>query len=207
MPKKLTILQAAQKVFGQHGYSATTMKMIAQEAGVAFGLVAHYYVNKESLFITAGFAMIDDLLVAVRGKTADARNGLEGVRLFVEAYLDFTLQNRQTFPILIRCSPFSDVELPAERERIATKFMDIIDGIRVFVRQGQVDGSIDSSLPEEETAFLVYANIVGAVRTSMITPYDVPGLYHETVRYVVRAIGGKAEDWLPAYLRPRSMVD
>lgn len=207
MPKKLAILQAAQEIFGLHGYSATTMKMIAQQAGVAFGLVAHYYGNKESLFITAGFAMVDDLLAAVRQKTDDAYSGLDAVRLFVQSYLAFTLENRRTFPILIRCSPFSDVELPSERERIATKFMEIIRCIQEFVRQGQADGSIDPALPEEETAFLIYANIVGAVRTNMITPYSVPGLYAETVRYVTRALGGKVEDRLPAYLRPRSMVD
>lgn len=207
MPKKSAILQAAQEIFGLHGYSATTMKMIAQEAGVAFGLLAHYYGNKENLFITAGFAMVDDLLAAVRQKTASAYNGLDAVRLFVDSYLTFTLENRRTFPILIRCSPFSDVELPSERERIASKFMEIIHCIQEFVRLGQADGSVDSTLPEEETAFLVYANIVGAVRTSMITPYSVPGLYAETVRYVVRALGGKAENRLPVYLRPRSMVD
>lgn len=207
MPKKMAILRAAQEVFGKHGYSATTMKMIAQEAGVAFGLVAHYYGNKESLFITAGFTMVDDLLAAVRGRTAAAADGLDAVRLFVQGYLDFTLANRRTFPILIRCSPFSDVELPSEREHIAAKFREIIATIQEFVRQGQSDGSISASLPEEETAFLVYANIVGAVRTKLITPYEIPGLYAETGRYVVRALGGKNAERRPAYLRPQSMVD
>lgn len=207
MPKKKAILHSAQEVFGQHGYSATTMKMIAQEAGVAFGLVAHYYGNKENLFITAGFAMIDDLLATVNIKTQQARNGLDGVRLFVENYLDFTLKHRRTFPVLIRCSPFSDVELPAERQRIADKFMEIIHAIQAFVRQGQKDGSINPELPEAETAFLIYSNIVGAVRTTMITPYDVPGLYPETVRYVVRSLNVSAESSVPAFLRPSSMVD
>ncbi len=207
MPKKTAILHSAQEIFGRHGYSATTMKMIAQEAGVAFGLVAHYYGNKESLFITAGFSMIDDLLAFVSRKTRPARNGLDGVRLFVESYLAFTLEHRKIFPVLIRCSPFSDVELPSERERIADKFMEIIRAIQTFVRQGQQDGSINPDLPEAETAFLVYSNIVGAVRTTMITPYDVPGLYAETVRYVVRSLGVAAESSVPAFLRPSSMVD
>jgi len=207
MTRKDLILQAAQAVFGKHGYSATTMKMIAQEAGVAFGLVAHYFGNKENLFITAGFAMVDDLLDYLRQQTLGAGSGLDGLRLFVEGYLAFTLTRRNTFPILIRCSPFSDVELPAERERIAAKFMEIIRSIRSFVRQGQADGSISASLPLEETAFLVYANIVCTVRTTMITPYEVPGLYAETVRYVVRALGSTVEQALPDYLRPRSMMD
>ena len=62
-------------------------------------------------------------------------------------------------------------------------------------------------LPLAETAFLVYANIVCTVRTTMITPYEVPGLYAETVRYVVRALGSTVEQTLPDYLRPRSMMD
>jgi AcrR family transcriptional regulator len=207
MPKKTAILQSAQEVFGRHGYSTTTMKMIAQEAGVAFGLVAHYYGNKESLFITAGFSMIDDLLATVSHKTRPARSGLDGVRLFVESYLAFTLEHRRTFPVLIRCSPFSDVELPSERERIAKKFLEIIRALQAFVRRGQQDGSINPELPEAETAFLIYSNIVGAVRTTMITPYDMPGLYAETVRYVVRSLCIAAESSMPQFLRPSSMVD
>jgi AcrR family transcriptional regulator len=40
--KRDEILSAAQELFAEFGYAGTTMRMIAQRAGVAFGLVSHY---------------------------------------------------------------------------------------------------------------------------------------------------------------------
>ncbi len=67
--KKERILLAAQAMFGRHGFAATTMKMIAEEAGVAFGLVAHHFGDKEKLFITAGFDMVGRLMAKVQADT------------------------------------------------------------------------------------------------------------------------------------------
>lgn len=192
MPKRKLILEAAQYVFGQHGYSATTLKMVAERAGVAFGLVSHYFGSKQELFITAGFAMVDAVMDHVEAAVRDAPSGLEAVEIYVESYLAFTLEHRATFPILVRCSPFTDVELPGERKRIADKFRErIVGALQVLLERGMADGSI-MPLPPEETAFLVYGNIIGVVRTTLITPYCVPNLYAETVRYVRRSLAAKA---------------
>lgn len=192
MPKRKAILEAAQEVFGKHGYSATTMKMVAERAGVAFGLVSHYFGSKQELFITAGFAMVDAVMAHVDAAVAGAPDGLVAVERWVRGYLEFTLANRARFPILVRCSPFTDVELPAERERIAAKFREkIIGSLQVLVEKGMADGSI-LTLPPEETAFLIYGNIIGSVRTALITPFVVPNLYAETARYVRRSLAAKA---------------
>ncbi|MEV0224996.1 TetR family transcriptional regulator [Streptomyces sp. NPDC050704] len=47
------ILQAARKVFAQHGYGAATMRAIAREAGVDTALIHHYFATKSGLFATA----------------------------------------------------------------------------------------------------------------------------------------------------------
>ncbi|GAB4209898.1 MAG: TetR family transcriptional regulator [Roseiflexaceae bacterium] len=43
------ILDAALTLFGRHGYEGTTVKLIAQEAGVAQGLLYNYFQSKEHL--------------------------------------------------------------------------------------------------------------------------------------------------------------
>ena len=48
--KKEDIYQAALKLFSHNGFSKTTIKDIAAEAGVSFGTVFTYYENKETLF-------------------------------------------------------------------------------------------------------------------------------------------------------------
>lgn len=47
--KKAAILRAALKVFAAHGFDAGTIREIALEAGVAEGLIYHYFDSKEAL--------------------------------------------------------------------------------------------------------------------------------------------------------------
>jgi len=55
LEKETMILDAAERVFAARGYAATTVKDVAQEAGVATGTVYLYFPSKEELFL----ALID----------------------------------------------------------------------------------------------------------------------------------------------------
>lgn len=48
--REKNIIEAALKVFSRNGYAETRMADIAAEAGMSYGLVYHYYQNKEKLF-------------------------------------------------------------------------------------------------------------------------------------------------------------
>ncbi|CCH47648.1 TetR/AcrR family transcriptional regulator [Pseudodesulfovibrio piezophilus] len=188
MSKKELILNAAQELFARCGYAGTTMKMIAVEAGVASGLVFHYFDNKENLFMEAGSDLIDVMIEDLRGKIAQSASGCEALGTFVRAYLDFTVTHAKTFPTMIRCSPFSDDNPELDRGRIGKKFMELINLIEDILTQGIDDQSI-CPLPVTQTAFMVYANIVGAVRTRFLAPYEVDNLYEEACQFVLRSVG------------------
>ncbi|WP_272699833.1 TetR/AcrR family transcriptional regulator [Desulfovibrio sp. Fe33] len=187
MTKKERILLAAQELFARYGYAGTTMKMVAEQAGVASGLVFHYYESKEKLFMVAGAGLIDNMVSVLHDATSETTSGCEAMGVFVRAYLDFTTEHEKTFPTIIRCSPFSDDNPDLDRERIATKFLDLINIIEDLLRRGIEDGSI-RDLPVPQTAFMIYGVIVGAVRTRFLTPYDIPGLYAEAREFVLRSV-------------------
>jgi AcrR family transcriptional regulator len=48
--RKAQILDAAYRVFSQNGFHLTTIANVAAKAGVSYGIVYHYYKNKEELF-------------------------------------------------------------------------------------------------------------------------------------------------------------
>jgi len=48
--RRKVIVTAAMKAFDAHGYAATTMDMIAEEAGVSKGSLYNYFQNKDDLF-------------------------------------------------------------------------------------------------------------------------------------------------------------
>ncbi|XAS75562.1 TetR family transcriptional regulator [Dermatophilaceae bacterium Sec6.4] len=47
------ILDAARSLFAERGYQGTTMRAVAQQAGVNSALVHHYFTSKERLFVAA----------------------------------------------------------------------------------------------------------------------------------------------------------
>ena len=47
--RRKTILRAAVEVFARKGYHGCRIADVAREAGVAYGLVYHYFKNKEEL--------------------------------------------------------------------------------------------------------------------------------------------------------------
>ena len=187
MSKRDEILAAAQALFAEYGYAGTTMRMIAQKAGVAFGLVSHYFGNKEKLFLVAGHEMIDAMLAVIRRDMERARDGLEAVDIFVASYLAYTLANRETFPTLIRCSPFSDDNPHLDRQKIGAKFGELIAEIEGILNRGIADGTI-AEVPVRDSALMIYAAMVGAVRTVFLSPFGDPGLFHETRRFIIRSV-------------------
>jgi len=187
MSKKEKILLAAQEIFARCGYAGTTMKMVAEQAGVASGLVFHYYESKENLFFLAGAELIDDMIAVLREKTSEAETGCQALGAYVKAYLDFTVEHINTFPTIIRCSPFSDDNPELDRMKIGIKFRELIDIIEECLERGMKDGSV-VKLPVAQTAFMVYGNIIGAVRTRFLTAYDVSGLFEEARDFIVRSV-------------------
>jgi AcrR family transcriptional regulator len=185
--KRDEILAAAQALFAEYGYAGTTMRMIAQKAGVAFGLVSHYFGNKEQLFLVAGHEMIDAVLARIRQDMEEAKSGLEAVDIFVASYLSYTLANRETFPTLIRCSPFSDDNPHLDRKKIGAKFRELIEELERILERGIADGTI-AEVPVHDCALMVYAAMVGAVRTVFLSPFGDPGLFDETRRFILRSL-------------------
>ncbi|WP_421900320.1 TetR/AcrR family transcriptional regulator [Maridesulfovibrio sp.] len=187
MTKKERILLAAQEQFGEHGYTATTLKMVADHAGVASGLVSHYYGNKDNLFLESGRELIDQMLGILTDKAKEGKSGLEALGIFVQAYFDFTMVHKTTFPTLLRSSPFSDEYPHLDRTHIAEKFKQLIDRIEDYIRQGMEDGSI-REVPLPQTSYLVYGNIVGAVRTEFLTPFQIDNLFKDACQFIIRSL-------------------
>jgi len=50
--KRRLLLAAAVRVFARKGYHASRVGDIAEEAGVAYGLLYHYFESKEQVLLT-----------------------------------------------------------------------------------------------------------------------------------------------------------
>lgn len=111
---EILILDAARKVFVQHGFDGTTMQMIANESGINKALLHYYYRSKdrlfEAVFIEAFSKMIPNLIKIFTSES----DFFDKIRSFVDAYISALLQYPQ-IPLFIlhelRRNPDRIVEL------------------------------------------------------------------------------------------------
>jgi TetR/AcrR family transcriptional regulator, fatty acid metabolism regulator protein len=88
--KRRIILDAAVRVFARQGFHTCRVSDIADEAGVAYGLVYHYFRSKDEVLDTLFLERWNVMLDAIRevdGQAIPARDKLQEVASFiVESY-------------------------------------------------------------------------------------------------------------------------
>lgn len=192
MTKKDMVLKSAKELFGECGYNDTTFKKIADRAGVAVGLLSHHYGSKEKLFRAAGLDVAERLGNVLQDEVAQAQSGLDAVCRFCQRYLEFSVDPDEDFLVLVRCSPFSDLKTGTDRDAMVHKFAQIPALLESCVARGVRDGSLPD-VDVSETASVVFCNLVGAVRTKLLTPYSPPTLYDGIVSFIRRSLTNKCE--------------
>jgi AcrR family transcriptional regulator len=84
------ILAAARALFGQRGYRATTLRAVAEAAGVNQALVRHFFGSKQQLFVAALRFPAEPLneVKAILAEAPRAELGRRLVLVFVRAWRD-----------------------------------------------------------------------------------------------------------------------
>jgi TetR/AcrR family transcriptional regulator, fatty acid metabolism regulator protein len=96
--RRKQILKAAVKVFAERGYHGCRISDVAEEAGVAYGLVYHYYGNKDGLL-----SSIFDTNWAVFGKAVDEIAAAPGTtRDKIAHIVDFVFQAYEMSPLVVK---------------------------------------------------------------------------------------------------------
>jgi AcrR family transcriptional regulator len=84
--KRRLILDAAVRVFARQGFHACRVSDIADEAGVAYGLVYHYFASKDEVLDTLFLERWDVMLELIRevdGERLPVRGKLEAIASFI----------------------------------------------------------------------------------------------------------------------------
>lgn len=139
------ILDAAQRLFLEKGYEATTIQDIVDElGGLTKGAIYHHFKSKEEIMDAVGDRMFfaNDPFKAVRGR--DDLSGLEKLREAVRLHQRDAERTRMTIQAIpIVWEPRLLVEMIESNRRILTPcYLELLqEGIR--------DGSIHTQYPRE----------------------------------------------------------
>lgn len=170
------ILETARRLFGELGYADTTYKRIAQEAGIADGLIAHHYGSKENLFQQVEITLLKEMLARIDESLYYASDGLSQVLNFAKCVLKASTSPESGFLTLLRCSPFLTNTVTADNSEILAVCAVVVEKMLRSLRQGIEDGSIRRDLDPQLAASVIFSTVFGSTRARLLASENILGL-------------------------------
>lgn len=184
--KRRLILDAGVRVFARRGFHHCRVSDVADEAGVAYGLVYHYFSSKEeilnTLFLERWQIMLD-AIAEIDASEDDAREKLHSVAGFIiESYRhDPDLMKVIIVEVTRAANSFGAAHL--------AKINEAFEQIGGIVEQAQRRGEFRDSVSPEFAAMAFYGAIEQVLTGWIFGTLDEGGDAHERAKdYVVETI-------------------
>jgi TetR/AcrR family transcriptional regulator, fatty acid metabolism regulator protein len=152
--KRRLILDAAVRVFARQGYEASRVGDIATEAGVAYGLVYHYFGSKDAVLEAVFREQWGRLLAAVMLAERTGETAPEQLALVVKIVLRTWRDDPNLVRLLVREITRSP-HITDELDEIGEAFGSLQ---RMIVR-GQAEGTFRADLDPQIAAWMLYGGL------------------------------------------------
>jgi TetR/AcrR family transcriptional regulator, fatty acid metabolism regulator protein len=154
--KRRLILDAAVRVFARRGFNQCRVSDIADEAGVAYGLVYHYFRSKDEVLDTLFLERWTVLLEVIRdhdNQPIPPRDKLYGITSFiVESYRhDPDLMKVIIVEVTRAANSFGQTHV--------AKIAEAYDLLAAIVEHGQADGAFKADVRPQFAALAFYGAI------------------------------------------------
>lgn len=149
--RRRQILAAAVKVFAEKGFHASRVGDIAEEAGIAYGLVYHYYESKEDLLETIFRTTWTEMLARVREVEEAGVPAAEAVRQVTALLLRTWRRDPDLVRVLVR-----EVTRNQHVQREIEEITQAMEALERIIRRGQENGEFRSELDSRLAAVVFY---------------------------------------------------
>ena len=189
--KRRIILDAAVRVFARQGFHTCRVSDIADEAGVAYGLVYHYFQSKDevldTLFLERWGIMLE-AIAEIDSRDVPARDKLQGIASFI---VDSYRHDPDLMKVII-------VEVTRAANSFGAAHLDKITEayglLRGIVDQAQASGEFRDTVPAEFAAMAFYGAIEQVLTGWIFGLLPVgDGEFEQAKRFVVETICGGLE--------------
>jgi TetR/AcrR family fatty acid metabolism transcriptional regulator len=154
--KRRVILDAAIHVFARRGFHSCRVSDVADEAGVAYGLVYHYFGSKEEILnqvFSERWQLMLDAIAEIDRQEVPARDKLYLVASFI---IDSYRHDPDLMKVII-------VEVTRSAHSFGALHLETIQeaysGIARIVERGREEGSFKSDIPAQFAAMCFYGAI------------------------------------------------
>ncbi len=162
--KRRVILDAAVRVFARQGFHTCRVSDIADEAGVAYGLVYHYFSSKDQILDTLFLERWDVMLAAIAETDASSRSPRDKLAAIAGFIIDSYRHDPELMKVII-------VEVTRAANTFGLthleKIRDAYRGIAAIVERAQREGVFRSEVTPEFAALAFYG-LVEQVLTAWI---------------------------------------
>ncbi|HWQ45900.1 MAG TPA: TetR/AcrR family transcriptional regulator [Longilinea sp.] len=145
------ILNTAHDLFIKQGYTATSMRQIAEEAGIGKATIYHHFPDKQTIvleLLKSTMTRMDEALQMVKAESEPRRR----IQVAVGVSLKYLLESADIMQIVRR-------EVPGGRDQMNDKFLDFfhsyISLLSDAVHQGTEQGIFRSVDPDETARTLM----------------------------------------------------
>jgi AcrR family transcriptional regulator len=149
--KRRLILDAAVRVFARKGYHASRVGDIAKDAGVAYGLVYHYFDSKDAVLEAVFREAWGRLLAAIREVEESHEPAPAQLRTVAKIVLRAWRDDPDLVRLLVR-----EVTRSARVHHEAEEISQAFAALERILRRGQDEGTIRRDLDPRLTAWMLY---------------------------------------------------
>jgi AcrR family transcriptional regulator len=152
--KRRLILAAAVRVFARKGYHTCRVSDIAEEAGIAHGLLYHYFASKEQLLECVFRETWRELLAAVRDVEESGEPAREQLRQVAAILLRSWRRDPDLVRVLVR-----EVARSPQLARQVDEIGQAFEAIERIVTRGQAEGELRGDVDALLASWIFYGAI------------------------------------------------
>ena len=184
--RRRQILDAAVRVFARQGFHGCRVSDIADEAGVAYGLVYHYFGSKDEVLdrvFLDRWSILLETIAEMERRDVPAREKLRGIAGFV---VDSYAHDPDVMKVIVvevtrAANTFGQTHYPTMKAAY--------DGIARIVERGQRDGEFTPTVAPDFAAMAFYGAIEQVLTAWILggRPTDAT-IYEQAKDFVVETI-------------------
>ena len=181
---KGALLEAAIALFGEHGYRATSLKAVAERAGITHGVIPFHFGSKEGLLLAVVEEcfgrFFESVLAPLRDRPRDY--GLGDLAAILEAQVEFSERHPrivQVFQVLVAEAIGSSPELRPHYAAFQARTHAL--GC-AWAREGIEQGVLRPDLDVEGTVHAVLALLTGVRTHHLLAGVDRRATYRAMLK-------------------------
>jgi AcrR family transcriptional regulator len=159
------ILDAAAKLFAQHGYAGTDTQLLADELGVGKGTLYRYFPSKRDLFLAAADRVMRQMRRTIDVSIEGITDPLDRIAVAIRTYLSFFADNPDYVELLMQeRAQFKDRQKPTyfqHREANVERWRSLYRGL---IAEGRV-----REMPVERITDVMSDLLYGTMFTNYFT--------------------------------------